>query len=165
MGLPERPTDAPQNQEATRWRCVRPARRPRTRACLLKGCEQPFHPQHALERYCSAACRENTREWSKWKAQQKYRATPAGKEKRKAQSGRYRERVRNRKEQTREAAEETARVISLIFFDYSCDRPGCYEKFLRTSRSPRQRFCSKECRRALERVWERERRWRELRRE
>ncbi len=152
-----------QNQEATRWRYVRPARRPRTRACLLKGCEQPFHPQQALERYCSAACRENTREWSKWKAQQKYRATPAGKEKRKAQSRRYRERVRNRKEQTREAAEETARVISLNFFDYSCDRPGCYEPFLRTSRSPRQRFCSKACRRALERVWERERRWREAR--
>jgi hypothetical protein len=152
-----------QNQEATRWRYVRPARRPRTRACLLKGCEQPFHPQQASERYCSAACRENTREWSKWKAQQKYRATPAGKEKRKAQSRRYRERVRNRKEQTREAAEETARVISLIFFDYSCDRPGCYEQFLRTSRSPRQRFCSKACRRALERVWERERRWRKAR--
>src|SRR5436853_6532675 len=41
----------------------------------------------------------------------------------------------------------------------SCDRPGCYEQFL--PRSPRQKFCSKECQRAMERVWERERRWRE----
>jgi hypothetical protein len=114
MGLPERPTDAPENQEATRR--VRPARRPRTRVCLLKGCEQPFHPQQASERYCSAACREQAREWSEWKAQQKYRATPAGTEKRKAQSQRYRERVRNRKEPTGEAADESARVISHKIF-------------------------------------------------
>ena len=110
MGLPERPTDAPENQEATRR--VPPARWPRTRLCLLKGCEQPFHPQQASERYCNAACREQAREWSEWKAQQKYRATLAGKEKRKAQSRRYRERVQNRKEQTGEAA----RVISPNFF-------------------------------------------------
>jgi hypothetical protein len=110
MGLPERPTDAPQNQEASR--CVHPARRARTRVCLLKGCEQPFHPQQASQRYCSAACREQAREWSEWKAQQKYRATPAGTEKRKAQSRRYRERVRNRKEPSGEAA----RVISHKFF-------------------------------------------------
>ena len=62
--------------------------------------------------------------------------------------------------------DEAARVKSaLSFFDYSRDRPGCYEKFLRTSRSPRQRFCSKPRRRALECVWERERRWRESRRQ
>ncbi len=114
MGLPERPTDAPENQEATR--CVHPARRPRTRVCLLKGCEQPFPPQRASERYCSAACREQAREWSEWKAQEKYRTTPAGKEKRQAQSRRYRERVQNRKEPTGEAADEAARVISHKFF-------------------------------------------------
>src|SRR5207253_9269393 len=110
MGLPERPTDAPQNQEASR--CVLLARQPRTRMCLLKGCEQPFHPQQASERYCSAGCREQAREWSEWKAQQKYRATSLGKEKRHAQSRRYRERVGNRKEPTGEAA----RVISPKFF-------------------------------------------------
>jgi hypothetical protein len=83
---------------------------------LLKGCEQLFHPQQASERYCSARCREKARKWSAWKAQQKYRATPGGKEKRKAQSRRFRERVRNRKEQTGEAADEAARVISPKFF-------------------------------------------------
>lgn len=46
-----------------------------------------------------------------------------------------------------------------IFFGATCDRPGCYERFQPTRRSPLQRFCSQECRRALERVWERERRW------
>lgn len=112
MGLPERPTDAPENQEATR--CVHPA--PRTRVCLLKGCEQPFHPQQASERYCSARCREQARVWSEWKAQQKYRSTSLGKEKRQAQNRRYRERVRSRKEPTGKAADEAARVITPNFF-------------------------------------------------
>jgi hypothetical protein len=47
------------------------------------------------------------------------------------------------------------------FFGNTCDRPGCYERFQPTRRSPLQRFCSHECRRALERVLDRERRWRE----
>lgn len=41
-----------------------------------------------------------------------------------------------------------------------CARPGCYERFLVTRRSPLQRFCSSSCRLALARVIERERRWR-----
>ncbi len=45
------------------------------------------------------------------------------------------------------------------FFDGCCDRPGCYECFVRSRRSPLQRFCSPACQRAMERVWERERRW------
>ena len=45
------------------------------------------------------------------------------------------------------------------FFDGCCDRPGCYECFVRSRRSPLQRFCSHACRRAMECVWERERRW------
>lgn len=43
----------------------------------------------------------------------------------------------------------------------SCDRPGCYEVFILTS--PRQRFCSKECRLGMQRVSARERRWQEPR--
>lgn len=48
-----------------------------------------------------------------------------------------------------------------ISYDHSCDRPGCYQMFALSKRSPLQRFCSHDCRRALERVLERERRWRE----
>ena len=69
-------------------------RRPRTRLCLLKGCEQPFRPPQSRMRYCSEACRRAARKWSRWKAQQSYRATRAGKDKRNQQSRRYRERVR-----------------------------------------------------------------------
>jgi hypothetical protein len=46
------------------------------------------------------------------------------------------------------------------FFGDGCDRPGCYLRFERSRRSPLQRFCCHACRRAVERVLERERRWR-----
>jgi len=48
-----------------------------------------------------------------------------------------------------------------IFFDHCCDRPGCYQGFAQQPRSPRQRFCSRACRWAMERVQQRERRWRQ----
>src|ERR1022692_3360999 len=85
------------------------------------------------------------------KAQQRYRATTTGKQKRNGQSRRYRERVRSQKPSQPEAVDETARVSLRTFFDGCCDRPGCYERFVRERRSPLQRFCSPACRRALER--------------
>lgn len=95
----------------------KPRRRPRTRGCLLKGCERRFRPQRSGQRYCSSECGQAARRWSRWKAQQSYRETAAGKEKRNGQSRRYRERVRNR-EQTapEEAVAEPARVITQNFF-------------------------------------------------
>jgi hypothetical protein len=121
MGPPENPTNPSQNQATTGpRRGKRPLRRPRTRRCLLKGCEQRFRPQRARERYCSRRCREAARQWSRWKAQEKYRATPEGQQKRNGQSRRYRERVRNRKTSGKESVPEAARVIiklpSEIFF-------------------------------------------------
>jgi hypothetical protein len=79
----------------------------------LKGCDQRFHPRQARERYCSQQCRQAARQWSRWKAQQSYRATAAGKEKRNGQNRRYRERVRKRQQP---AAQEDARVITKEFF-------------------------------------------------
>jgi hypothetical protein len=94
-----------------------PDRRPRTRCCLLKGCERRFHPQRAGQRYCSEECRRAARRWSRWKAQQSYRATAAGKDKRNRQSRRYRQRVRNRRSAApEEAILEAARVITHNFF-------------------------------------------------
>lgn len=135
-------------------------RRPRPRCCLLKGCERRFRPRLAAQRYCSVECGQAARRWSRWKAQQSYRATAAGKEKRNRQSRRYRERVKSRQQAApEEAVAEPARVITPNFFDCCCDRPGCYEGFVRQRRSPGQRYCSRACRRALERVRQRERRW------
>ena len=161
MGPPENRTGHPENQEGRRKRLPR---RPRKRCCLLKGCEERFHPRQARQRYCSEECREGAREWSRWKAQERYRATRAGKQQRNGQSRRYRERVKSRKPPEPEAVNEAARVIiTEHFFDHSCNRPGCYERFTPQRRSPLQRFCSAECRGALERVREREQRWKQAR--
>jgi len=100
------------------------------RRCLLKGCEQRFHPRQARQRYCSEGCREAARKWSRWKAQQRYRTTRVGQEKRNGQSRRYRERVKTRKSAEPEAVSEAARVITKEhFFEHTCERPGCYEGF------------------------------------
>ena len=94
-----------------------PGRRPRTRCCLLKGCERRFRPRRAGERYCSDECRREARRWSRWKAQQSYRTTATGKDKRNDQSRRYRQRVRERSPAApEEAAPEPARVITHNFF-------------------------------------------------
>jgi len=96
---------------------AQPGRRPRTRRCLLKGCEQRFRPQHAGQRYCSAECGRAARRWSRWKAQQSYRSTASGKEKRNGQSRRYRERIQTRQQAApEEAVAEPARVITETFF-------------------------------------------------
>ncbi len=93
-----------------------PARRPRARRCLLKGCERRFRPGHPRQRYCSQECRQAARSWSRWKAQHKYRNTGAGRRKRNGQSRRYRERCRKREQQQKQAVEEGARVITANFF-------------------------------------------------
>lgn len=114
MGPPENPTGHREKQEAGRRKG--PVRRPRARRCLLKGCEQRFHPRHARQRYCSEPCRAAAREWAEWKAQQTYRATAAGKRKRNGQSQRYRQRVKQRKPRQKEVVAEAARVIPKKFF-------------------------------------------------
>jgi hypothetical protein len=115
MGPPEDCTRHPQRPRGGERK--RLARQPRTRPCLLKGCERRFRPQRARDRYCSRECREAAGKWRRWKAQQRYRATAAGREKRNGQSRRYRERVRKRKQTTlKEALPEAARVITPNFF-------------------------------------------------
>lgn len=121
MGPPESPTAHPEDQED---RPKRLSHRPRMRCCLLKGCEQRFHPRQARQRYCSEQCREAARKWSRWKAQQRYRAKAACQQKRNGQSRRYRERVKNRKPPEPEAVSEAARVITSEHFFRSFLRPA-----------------------------------------
>ena len=114
MGPPESVTRPRKNQAVGRRK--RRARRARARRCLLKGCAQRVHPRHARQRYCSENCRKAARKWSRWKAQQRYRETAAGQEKRNGQSRRYRERVKSRKPPQPEAVDESARVITQEHF-------------------------------------------------
>lgn len=122
MGPPESVTRHRENQATGRRK--RRARRPRLRQCLLKGCEQRFHPRQARQRYCSDGCRKAARQWSRWKAQQRYRATAAGQQKRNGQSRRYRERAKSRKRQEPEAVNEGARVITQELFFRALLRPA-----------------------------------------
>jgi len=113
MGPPENRTKSAVKQEARRRQM---ARRARTRRCLLKGCEQRFHPRQARQRYCGEGCREAARQWARWKAQHRYRGTAAGQQKRTGQSRRYRERVKSQKPPEPEAVNEAARVITTEHF-------------------------------------------------
>jgi hypothetical protein len=125
MGPSESPTNLSQKQAAIPSRRGRRATaRPRTRRCLLKGCEKRYRPRRARQRYCSAACREGARAWSRWKAQQRYRATATGQQKRNGQSRRYRERLRNRKPPAPAAVAGAARVIPIEFFLVLLRPPG-----------------------------------------
>jgi hypothetical protein len=131
MGPPESVTRPRKNQAAVRRK--RRTRKPRPRWCLLKGCEQRFHPRQARQRYCSDHCREKARRWSRWKAQQRYRETAAGQRKRNGQSQRYRERVKSRKPPEPEAVSDTARVITQDHFFRADLRPA---RLLRAVRAP-----------------------------
>lgn len=101
MGPSKDPASTAENQ-ATRsargWGCEKRVRRPRRRVCLLKGCERRFRPVHPLARYCSQECREEARRWREWKARHRYRQSEGGKQKRRAQSRRYRMRCQRVRE-------------------------------------------------------------------
>ena len=71
----------------------RPCGRPfGCRRCLLKGCERWFRPTHPQARYCGPACQAAARRWRRWHAGHRYRATDQGKQHRRDQSRRYRQR-------------------------------------------------------------------------
>jgi len=138
---------------------------PRQRRCLLKGCERFFKPEYHQSRYCGAACQDAADRWRRWSANQTWRKTEGGRECRRQQSSRYRQRVRERRGAEQAATEGSAETScegerpADASEKSSCARPGCYELFVSAPHSPRQRFCSCLCRKALRRVLQREARW------
>jgi len=145
-----------------------PSCQPRSRQCLYEGCGRRFRPCCARQAYCSPACRDAARYWSQDQAQQKYRASEQGKARRREQSRRYRKRCRPRAE----AAENSVESVPNTGCEghhleppepggekIRCGRPGCYNRFVISPRSPRQRFCSTFCRRALRAAAAIQRRW------
>jgi hypothetical protein len=138
-----------------------------SRLCLLKGCEQWFQPAFPQARYCSRACQRAACHWRRWRASRRYRASPQGRERRRSQNSRYRQ--RRRECRSTEASSESPKAVDPAcegqraaeipeeFANCACDRPGCYELFARQPRSPQQHFCSSACRQALRRVRQRER--------
>ena len=149
--------------------CQRPARqvpdprRPRSRRCLLKGCERDFIPDDPLSRYCDKACSAEARRWSQREANRRYRASEGGRRRRREQACRYRQRQRERRACAEIAAEAAREGYQKARAEKKscCQRPGCYEQFSPTPRSPLRKFCCWLCRQALRRVLIRERRWRD----
>ena len=151
---------APSQRCQESWSLQGGARRLGRRLCLLKGCEQTFWAFHPFSRYCSSSCRAAADLWRRRKANRRYRSSEQGKCRRRAQACRYRQRVR-----ARESSESSSAAAGEGYphlqddTDSYCHRPGCYQGFTKTSRSPLQKFCSAGCRNALRRVLIRERRW------
>lgn len=140
---------------------------PRTRRCLLKGCEQSFRPSHGWARYCSDACRQSARRWSQWLANRRYRASEHGKQQRRSQCQRNRQRRCQDPPAESHLPPTQAPVLGCEGYqraDFSkkfpCHRPGCYECFGFSARSPLKKFCSTLCQQALRVVKQREARWR-----
>ena len=113
----------PKNQAIGSLGCRRRARRPRRRVCLLKGCGRVFRPQQPMARYCCAACGQQARRWRQWKARRRYCQSANGRQKRQAQSRRYRERRKERQAQE-SATVVAARVIPINFFFVLLRPPG-----------------------------------------
>lgn len=158
------PVAQSQRDRTIRWVQVLPWRQG-CRICLLKGCQQSFRPWHPLARYCSAACREAARRWRQQTANRRYRASEQGKCRRREQACRHRQRARECQQADGDSAgggegDREGYPHPKEAGEFCCRRPGCYEAFSKTARSPWQKFCSLACRQALRRVLIRERRWR-----
>ena len=164
------PSLGPLQHDPRRLRAQPPVCNPRSRECLLEGCGRCFLPLCGRSEYCSQGCRETARRWSLWKAQQRYRASERGKARRREQSRRYRQRAREARDSCSANDGATGSDESREGHHKgpkdpagekdSCDRPGCYELFGTSSRSPLKRFCSVLCRQALRRARRRQERWR-----
>lgn len=137
---------------------------PRGRRCLLKGCEAWFRSPHPLARYCSEACLRAARRWSQWRANCRYRQSEHGKERRRQQCQRRRERQCSKDDAPGNESAASGEREGYHKADEPektpCHRPGCYECFVPSARSPLKKFCSRLCRQALRRVLQREARWR-----
>jgi hypothetical protein len=134
----------------------RRARRPRTRRCLLEGCEARYRPTHWHARYCSAACRAKAKRWLAAKRQRRHRECEEARKK-------HREAEKKRRDLAkgldRGSGRERGHAHVLLPEGLFCDRPGCYRPSVE-SRSRAARFCCVACRRAVQRVIDRERKWR-----
>lgn len=138
------------------------------RMCLRKGCGRIFHPGRWNQRYCQdPGCLRLVRRWQAAKRQRQRRDRPEVRQERAAAARQWR--VRHREEcrvppETRAAptaeGEETDAAWSRSKKNSSpfCDRPGCYEP-PRPSCRCTSRYCTDECRRAMRRVCDRERKW------
>ena len=142
------------------------------RMCLRRGCHHIFPARRWNHRYCEdPTCRKLVRRWQAAKRQQRRRQQP---EVRQSHAAAERERRAQRRargacrdQPPRDAvsprdeppeADRGAWSRSRNFSVPFCDRPGCYDA-VRPSCRCQARYCGDDCRRAVQRVRDRERKW------
>lgn len=148
-----------------RLRSTTAARPLRPRICLRKGCGNRYHPTQWNQRYCQQPdCLRQVRRWQAAKRQRDHRRLPANRKRHaEAEAQRRRDRAARQASQDPVAGEETVHQVgawsrSKTIPAEFCDRPGCYEPLPGDSRAP-TRYCGADCRQAVRRVLDRERKW------
>ena len=145
------------------------------RTCLRQGCNCVFLPGHWNQRYCrEPSCRQELRRWHAAKRQRNHRQNPVNRQKH-AKAERQRRKRRREEIRSRESErpppsptpghDEASRAWSRseTIPEHFCDRPGCYNPVRPSCRAP-TRYCSDECRQAMQRVTDRERKYKWRRR-
>ena len=139
------------------------------RVCPRKGCGQIFDVRSGNQRYCQdPECLRLVRRWQAAKRQQVRRQRPDVREKQAAAARETRERKSRLKTDPPAPKEPIIPVErpdppgassrSRKISGPICDRVGCYESPRPACRCP-ARYCSHECREAMQRVRDRERKW------
>ena len=139
------------------------------RTCLRKGCDRIFDARSGNQRYCQdPECLRLVRRWQAAKRQRVRRQQPEVREERAAAAREARERKSRLKtdppaplEPVMPAEQPDPAVAWSRSRKNSgpiCDRVGCYESPRTSCRCP-ARYCSDECRDAMQRVRDRERKW------
>lgn len=143
------------------------ARSLRSRPCLRKGCESLYEPTRWNQRYCQDPdCRREVRRWQATKRQQAHRRLPENRRKHAEAEAKRRQAQATCPGPDRVPSDHGPGSTQVIeawsrgkekSADF-CDRPGCYEPVPGDSRAP-ARYCEADCRKAVRRVQDRERKW------
>ena len=139
------------------------------RTCLRKGCGRIFDVRSGNQRYCQdPECLRLVRRWQAAKRQRMRRQRPKVREERAAAAKEVRERKSRLKTDppaptdpvmpAEQPDPPVAWSRSRKNSGPICDRVGCYESPRSSCRCP-ARYCSHECRDAMQRVRDRERKW------
>jgi len=139
--------------------CLRP------RACLRKGCAQTYQPLRWNQRYCQDPdCLRALRRWQAARRQREHRRSPKNRQRHASTEAARRQRQRETSKTTGQDKNlrppDTRRAWSRSKNNSQdlCGRPGCYEAPRASYRAP-SRYCGDDCRQAIRRVRDRERKW------
>ena len=157
--------------------CSPSAGRFRDRTCHRRRCGRVFLPRQWNQRYCQQPeCLRELRRWQATKRQRQRRSQPVVRQQHAhaERQRRSRQREQGSVRQTGEPPGKSALPAPIDVSEGSawsrsakipekfCDRPGCFREVRPSHRAP-ARYCSDECRQAVRRVSDRERKFKDRR--